>query len=145
MGIYIPPNNAGGGHDLRVAWEACPANCSPIVMGDLNINVKHPRDERESALADLLDEIVAAVRAQSSWPEWTKDGGQFIPHAATWLNARRWEDERPGPVASPVRAALKRETDAFMAEQRERDRLLADPNEQARIAEVMARRIKAVA
>ena len=39
MGIYIPPNDAGGGDDLRAAWEACPANCSPIVMGDLNINV----------------------------------------------------------------------------------------------------------
>jgi hypothetical protein len=57
MGIYIPPNNAGGGDDLRAAWEACPANCSPIVMGDLNINVEHPRDEREAAIADLLDEI----------------------------------------------------------------------------------------
>jgi hypothetical protein len=25
--------------------------------------------------------------------EWTKDGGQFIPHPATWLNQKRWEDE----------------------------------------------------
>ena len=57
MGIYIPPNDAGGGDDLRAAWEACPANCSPIVMGDLNINVEHPRDELEAALADLLDKI----------------------------------------------------------------------------------------
>lgn len=27
--------------------------------------------------------------------DWTKDGGQFIPHAATWLNQKRWQDEAP--------------------------------------------------
>ena len=26
-------------------------------------------------------------------PDWTKDGGKFIPHPATYLNQRRWEDE----------------------------------------------------
>src|SRR3990167_9771089 len=25
--------------------------------------------------------------------QWVKDNGQFIPHPATWLNQRRWEDE----------------------------------------------------
>lgn len=25
--------------------------------------------------------------------DWTKDGGQFIPYPATWLNAKGWEDE----------------------------------------------------
>jgi hypothetical protein len=40
-----------------------------------------------------LAEIVAAVRVHSRSIAWRKDGGQFIPHAATWLNGRRWEDE----------------------------------------------------
>jgi DNA replication protein DnaC len=38
--------------------------------------------------------------------EWLKDGGQFIPHPATWLNGRRWEDEAPpaaGQTAAPPR------------------------------------------
>lgn len=31
---------------------------------------------------------------------WTKDNGQYIPNAATWLNAKRWEDEiKPGQAA----------------------------------------------
>ncbi len=55
MGIYIPPNNTAGGEDLRAAWEACPANCSPIVIGNLNINVEHPCNEWEAAIANLLD------------------------------------------------------------------------------------------
>jgi hypothetical protein len=25
--------------------------------------------------------------------EWTKEGGSFIPHASTYLNQERWEDE----------------------------------------------------
>ena len=25
--------------------------------------------------------------------DWLKDNGQFIPHAATWLNGKRWNDE----------------------------------------------------
>lgn len=26
-------------------------------------------------------------------PDWTRDGGQFVPMASTYLNGRRWEDE----------------------------------------------------
>lgn len=36
--------------------------------------------------------ILSAVARQSLSPQWTKDGGEFIPHPATWLNGRRWED-----------------------------------------------------
>jgi len=33
--------------------------------------------------------------------QWTKDGGEFIPHAATWLNQERWNDQ-PQQAASRV-------------------------------------------
>ncbi len=48
----------------------------------------------------VLEAMLAALQWQVRQPEWTKDGGQFIPHAATWLNQRRWEDEpfEPLPV-----------------------------------------------
>lgn len=36
--------------------------------------------------------IMAAVNRQAASEQWTKDGGKFIPHPATWLNQRRWED-----------------------------------------------------
>lgn len=38
------------------------------------------------------DAILAAVAKQRESPNWRKDGGQFIPHPATYLNRRRWED-----------------------------------------------------
>jgi hypothetical protein len=57
IGIYIPPNDTEGRHDLWAAWEACPVDCHPIVMGDLNIIVGNPRDNRKADIANLLDEI----------------------------------------------------------------------------------------
>ena len=81
MGIYIPPNDTTGVDALRQAWEACPADCVPLVMGDLNINFEHPRDAREDDIADLLDEInlvdssrrfrLRRCRMQSAKRRWT--------------------------------------------------------------------------
>ena len=39
------------------ALEACPAGCTPIVMGYLNKNVGFLWDKREEIIVDLLDEI----------------------------------------------------------------------------------------
>ena len=43
----------------------------------------------------LLERMLAAVARQSKSDQWVKDGGQFIPHPATWLNNSRWEDQLP--------------------------------------------------
>ena len=42
---------------------------------------------------DDLDAMLAALRRQAASADWTKDGGRFVPHAATWLRGRRFEDE----------------------------------------------------
>jgi|688.fasta_scaffold449240_2 hypothetical protein len=41
----------------------------------------------------LLPQILTAVRKCKVSADWTKDAGQFIPHPATWLNRKGWEDE----------------------------------------------------
>lgn len=43
----------------------------------------------------LTDIMIQAVEAAKKTDQWRRDGGQFIPHPATWLNQRRWEDEIP--------------------------------------------------
>lgn len=43
----------------------------------------------------LLEKMIQAVERQKKSDQWTKDGGQFIPHPATWISQRRWEDELP--------------------------------------------------
>jgi hypothetical protein len=42
--------------------------------------------------AELQAVILAAVRQQTKTSQWRQEEGKFIPHPATWLNGRRWED-----------------------------------------------------
>lgn len=42
---------------------------------------------------DLLSTILLALEKQKRSPDWTKEGGQYVPYPATWLRGRRWEDE----------------------------------------------------
>lgn len=44
---------------------------------------------------DTISAIVTALDWQCRQPRWLEDRGEYIPHAATWLNDRRWEDEQP--------------------------------------------------
>ena len=58
--LVVPPNHLGratGVDDLQVAWEACPADCTPLVAGDLNIQFEDPANNRVDAIVDLLEEI----------------------------------------------------------------------------------------
>lgn len=52
--------------------------------------------------AELQAEIRSAVMRQLASAGWQRDGGQFIPHPATWLNGRRWEDETVDAVPPAV-------------------------------------------
>jgi len=41
----------------------------------------------------LQASILAAIARQRQGRDWLKDGGQYIPHPATWLNSAGWMDE----------------------------------------------------
>lgn len=43
----------------------------------------------ENLHASILD----GVKRWKETEQWNKDDGKYIPHPATWLNQRRWEDE----------------------------------------------------
>jgi hypothetical protein len=40
--------------------------------------------------------IINSVERQKNSAQWKKENGQFIPHPATWINKKRWEDEVEG-------------------------------------------------
>lgn len=42
-----------------------------------------------------LADLMAALEWQCKSHKWLKDGGQFIPLPASWLNGERWKDEKP--------------------------------------------------
>lgn len=48
---------------------------------------------------ECLSRILAALAVLRRSEDWLREGGRFIPHPASWLNGRRWEDE--GVVAVP--------------------------------------------
>ena len=49
--------------------------------------------------AELQAVILRAVEAQKKTKDWLKDGGQYVPHPASWLNGERWQDEI-GPIST---------------------------------------------
>jgi hypothetical protein len=42
-----------------------------------------------------LPEVLKSIEVQKRSEQWQKDGGQYIPNPATWLNQKRWEDGEP--------------------------------------------------
>ena len=52
-----------------------------------------------------LDVLLTAIESQKRSAQWCKDGGQYIPHAATWLNGKRWEDQLPMDTSIPKGAS----------------------------------------
>lgn len=81
--------------------------------------------------------IRAGLERKKKSPAWLKDNGKYIPHAATWLNARGWEDDDAQPEAAAIptyrvktQAELDAEKDQRRAEMEERKRkILAMPVE----------------
>jgi len=77
--------------------------------------------------AALEQTMAQAIADQRRWPQWVKDGGQFIPHPATWLNGRRWEDQGPTEAAMVAGGARPRSVaEALSPEQRARLKALTD-------------------
>jgi len=76
--------------------------------------------------SEALRLILDALAWQRTSEQWSKDGGQFIPHPSTWLNEQRWFDEKPGAGSSPVvqfdSAAYEAKRKAEAAAARERMR-----------------------
>ena len=54
----------------------------------------------------LCSGIITAVNRQRGEPQWLKNNGEFIPYPATYLRARRWEDDPEVlvPAKPPPRA-----------------------------------------
>lgn len=50
--------------------------------------------------SELLDSILKAIEAQKQTTDWQKEAGAFIPYPASWLNARRWEDELEAGISN---------------------------------------------
>lgn len=88
-----PPVVPQGDHAFEAFWAAYPKQTG---KGKAE---KAWQKIRPSAA--LSREILAALEQHKAGKDWRKDGGQFIPLPATWLNQTRWKDTvAQGPVLS---------------------------------------------
>lgn len=56
---------------------------------------------------ELHKRMLAAIVTAKRSDQWTRDGGQYIPNPATWLNQQRWDDE-PRAASRPSQPALSK-------------------------------------
>jgi len=72
---------------------------------------KKSRGQAEKAFSrinpdeQLLRTILSAIERAKKSEDWTKENGRYIPHPATWLNAKGWEDEIEVKTTGPLPAA----------------------------------------
>ena len=50
---------------------------------------------------ELLEKMLDAIERWKRTAQWQEDGGRYIPHPATWINQRRWEDDPPKAADKP--------------------------------------------
>lgn len=80
-------------------WDCYPRKVGKAKAEESWAKIKDP----ESTLLEIL----SALAWQKRSDQWTKPGGQFIPHPVTYLNQKRWNDQPPEetPVAYDWRDA----------------------------------------
>lgn len=94
-----PPVGGLGGFDEF--WEAYPK--------------KRNKGDAEKAWKKLhppLAAILAALDWQRQQPSWMKDGGQYVPYPASYLNAKGWEDEPTPSTPPPPKSAYQQMQEA---------------------------------
>jgi len=88
----LPPR--GGGGRFERFWQSFPSK--------VGIAVARKAFEKHKPDDAMLAQMLSAIEAQKQSPKWIKDGGQFIPNPATWLNQERWRDGANGDGAATV-------------------------------------------
>ena len=86
--------------DFEIFWNAYPTKVG-----------KQPAKKAFDKVKVPVETLVAAIERQKCSSQWSKDGGQYIPNPATWLNQCRWEDELPEP-ANHADPTTRRDLDA---------------------------------
>ena len=70
--------------EFEIFWNAYPTKVG-----------KQPARKAFNKVKVPVETLVAAIERQKCSSQWSKDGGQYIPNPATWLNQGRWTDELP--------------------------------------------------
>ena len=86
----LPPNNQ---ESFETFWQAYPKKKS---KGDAE-----KAWNKAKVSNGLFEKIMTKLEILKGSFDWMKENGKYIPHPATWLNAKGWEDE-PSERFNPV-------------------------------------------
>ena len=105
-GEHTDEKEQGEGLTVKMAdGTGTPANRPKTLVEDrFNVFWKaYPRKEAKKTAfkafqklkpdSALLEKMLAALEWQAKSEAWKRDGGQYIPLPASWINGGRWEDE----------------------------------------------------
>jgi exonuclease III len=110
VGAYISPTDLTALADVDKAWKQCPKGCKPMLLGDLNINLEYPRNERDVAVAEQIVEMDLTdmsrqfcqrrrrrIRGRWTWRQ--RRRGRWVSSQADYLLAREGDRRRFRNVA----------------------------------------------
>lgn len=83
-----PPISPGGGEKADTAFDSF-WSAYPRKQGKGAARKAFQKARKKAALETML----SAIETQKLSAQWKRDGGQYIPQPATWLNQERWGDE----------------------------------------------------
>jgi hypothetical protein len=69
---------------------------------------KEGKQKAKSAFSKInvdIEVLLTALDGHKRSAQWAKNNGEFIPHASTWLNGKRWEDELVADYSSVPKGA----------------------------------------
>lgn len=95
-----------GATDFEIFWKSYPKR----VGGKKNALRAWERAQDRPALAEIL----AVLERSKQTEQWKKDGGQFIPYPATWINKGMWADD-----VTVLDSSFKRSMNNFLERHKE--------------------------
>lgn len=97
VGCCLPPDDLTALEYVKKAWEKCPGGCTPLLIGDLNIKLDNPQDEKDAIISEWQQEK-KVDRFQDNWITFysTRNTGRnsnkakFDTRAITALTIKQW-------------------------------------------------------
>ena len=94
VGAYIAPSCSTTILEVEAAWQQCPKDCIPVLVGDLNTDLESPSDdERGMAIAEQVDAMdLRCMTRQFGQRQQRRVQGRW-----TWRQRRlgRWVSSQP--------------------------------------------------
>lgn len=132
--LFLKQKSKAGKKGMKARWTKGNRSITPVITDDITKPYHTTSTSTSSSLSEFeqfwnaypkkiakqdalkawgkakakppLDRLLAVLSHAKASTQWTKEGGQFIPNPATWLNQGRWDDEYTVPAPRKERLPL---------------------------------------